>query len=192
MTDQVENVEAVETTTPATDQIDVALLQKALESARSEAAKYRNIKNQAVEDLAKLKDSKTAGDDYKELYQQEKTARESLESRLNAEAVATSLRSQLTEKGIGSQKAIEAALKLIDMSLIDNSADEVGLDAAVIKLQRDYTFLFEQKVPSNTPKMPAAKVGLDDINTKEIARADFFNKPPSQQAALMKSGYIVI
>ena len=39
--------------------------------------------------------------------------------------------------------------------------------------------------------MPAAKVG-DEINTKEIARADFFNKPPQKQAELIKSGYIVI
>lgn len=178
-----------------TDNIDYKAILDELETVKAEAAKNRSIKAQLVKERDELrnqlksKDTPKDADDYKTLYQQLLSENQKMLSEKKQETVQGTLKERLKAQGIESETQLKAAMKLIDNGLIDfddADIDEVGIDAAVLKLRKDYDFLFEKKVPSTKPKLPADKVPSSD---KEITRAEWDKLDPRAHADLIAKGY---
>lgn len=193
------NDEVIEPSEGLTDSnIDINSLLNELEQAKAEAAKNRNIKQQLVKERDQLRDQlktkePSKDDDYKQLYQAQLEENKKIIADRKNETISNTIKQKLMEQGLESEKEVKAALKLIDKGLIDfedTDIDEVGINAAVLQLRKDYDFLFEKTIPASKPKLPSDKVPTSE---KTISRADFDRLDVREQALVMqKKGMTII
>lgn len=182
---------------------DVVLTQEDFDALKAErdraiaqATRYHKSKTKAEQVAADLKAKITNdpdhSEDYKVLWQKEATEKTKLLEAVKTSAVKGSVVARLTKTGV-LPDAVDAVAKLIDGSIIqwdiDGGVDEVSVEAAVAKAKSTYPFLFEKKVSTNNPKIPANGT---TSNTKEITR-DVYNKMSAiDRFAAMQKGIKVI
>jgi hypothetical protein len=192
MTDNVDNTP----TTNDESSDEMQILKAEIEALKAEAAKERGLKKQILAEkkaleAKQLDNPKATEDDFKKLYMEQLEENESIKKSIKQTKLDALLKSKLDEAGVKTDKHVNAALKLIDKSLIDNAdEDGVAIEAAIIRLRKECDFLFEKPVSVPNPKTPADK--QTHSNDKTITRADWDNLPIGDQPILLSKGYTII
>lgn len=145
--------------------------QKELSPVEKELAELKAEKVKDAELLKKLrkfeKENKDAADKallesgkFKELYEAEKLARESIEGKVKSQTLDSALKAELANV---KAKAPDTVLKLLDKSAIqwndDGSVDTKSIQKALKDLQKSDPILFEEEVTTETPAVKRAGEG---------------------------------
>lgn len=169
----------------------IAALEAQIAQLNAEAAKQRKLKQKAIKERDEAKNAPTDGknENYKELWEQERSVREALESKARKASINAAVTAQLTKAGV-LKDATDAAAKLIDEDLIEydteSGLDSASVEAAIAVLKHKHSFLFESKVSSTKPKQPAESSGPSD---KTMTRSEFNKLSPMEKAGKIKAGF---
>ena len=190
-TEEVKGVDAQKSNVDEVPQPSIEDLQAQITTLTAEAAKYRNQRTKAQQERDELKKTskEAAGDDYKALWTESEAKAERLLNKAKTASVDSSIRAKLTKAGV-LPDAIDAAVKLVDHSMVewseDNGIDEVSANAAAAKLKSQYAFMFEKKVSSTEPKNAAEGKSTSD---KTLTRSQFDSLTPALKTERMKAGW---
>lgn len=196
-TDNVDDVEAVETVVVNDDVVDVEKLIAERDAAIADATKQRSIKQKIAKERDSLKqtpatDTDTANDvKYKALWEQSQTELETIRTSSRETQLSAALTEQLSKSGIKAD-ALVAGRKLVDRSMIefndDGSIDDMSVVGAMQALRAESPFLFESKIAPTSTKTPAAS----NTASNEITRSEFDALSPVQKSEAMRAGKSVV
>lgn len=166
-----------------------------VEKTRLEAAlaKVRGTSKELKARLDKLEksDKGNATDDFKILFQESETSRKDLENKLKQRDVDEVVKARLIKATVR-QEALPAAIKLINTNLLqwnDGELESVTVDAVVNQLKKDHSFLFESRVPPNTPK-PVVEGSAN--GAIKMSRTEFDALPHVEKARVaIQPGFVV-